>query len=112
MRILLVDDEDVIRQLMTEMLRDQGAAVVTARDGREAQTFLDGQDDFDAMVLYVSLPRMNGLRVLERLRAKGSRLPVVLIAGEARVSSDDCQRLAVGPVLLKPFKVAELMDAI
>src|SRR3954467_10849067 len=74
--ILLVDDEDAVQKLLTNPLEREGYRVVSARDGEEA---LDrfGEANPDLVVLDIMLPRLDGLEVCKRLRAR-STVPIIM----------------------------------
>jgi len=80
--ILVVDDEPGIRQLLGEILTDEGYTV-TAVDCGEAVVELFARDSFDLVILDVALPGMDGIEVLRQLRSAGQRVPVVAVSGHA-----------------------------
>lgn len=109
MRVLVVeDDPDLLRQLATG-LEEAGYAVDQAADGEEGH-FLGDTEPYDAVVLDLGLPIIDGVSVLERWRAEGHQMPVVILT--ARDSwSDKVQGLDAGAddYLAKPFKMEELL---
>jgi len=76
-RILLVDDEQAIQKLVAYPLRRDGYDVVAARDGREALDRFSAEP-FDLVVLDVMLPRVDGIEVCRRLRAR-SQVPIIML---------------------------------
>lgn len=112
-RLLLVDDDDDIRevaQAAIELLSDW--EVVTAASGREALDLAEGQT-FDAVVLDVMMPELDGPSTLERLRAIAvhSAVPVVFLT--AKVQATDRDRFAgmdICGVVTKPFDPMTLVD--
>jgi len=111
-RLLLVDDNAPLRELVCEVLRDDGFEVVTAGDGAEALDLLRRGDAFDVVVLDDEMPRLTGRQLLSLLRAEGCQMPVVLVSGSLELSREDCARLDVGPVVRKPLLLPQLADAI
>ena len=109
MRVLVVeDDPDLLRQLTTG-LEEAGYAIDQATDGEEGH-FLGDTEPYDAVVLDLGLPIIDGVSVLERWRAEGRRMPVLILT--ARDSwSDKVQGLDAGAddYLAKPFKMEELL---
>ncbi len=108
-RVLVVDDEDNIRFLVSSALSLAGMETETAATGRDA---LDRIATWrpDAVVLDVMLPDLDGFAVLQRLRDRGHRVPVVFLT--ARGTTEDRVRgLSDGgdDYLVKPFEVAELV---
>ncbi len=83
-RILVVDDEDGIREILKDILQDEGHQVAEAQNGQEAlELFAEGF--FDLVFLDVWLPGMGGLEVLEKIMSRNSELPVIMISGHARI---------------------------
>jgi DNA-binding response OmpR family regulator len=80
--ILLVDDEPLPRQLFGELLHEQGFAVHTAADGAAALRVLD-RVPVEAVLLDLVMPRMPGLELLARIRARDPQLPVIVLTAQA-----------------------------
>lgn len=78
-RVLIVDDEPAIREIVSELLSDEGYAVRCVRDGVEALEAIE-QDRFDLVVTDVKMPRLDGLGLVRELRFRGHGLPVVLMS--------------------------------
>ena len=87
MHILFVDDEPDFLELMEKRLGKRGFTVTTAPGGEEALALLDGDASFDAVVLDVKMPGMDGIEVLRRIKAKRPKVPVLLLTGHASVES-------------------------
>ena len=109
MRVLIVEDEpNLLRQLRT-VLEGAGYAVDTAGDGEEGH-FLGSTENYDAVVLDLGLPEVDGLTVLDRWRKEGRTTPVLVLT--ARDSwSDKVAGLDAGAddYLAKPFQTEELV---
>lgn len=107
MRLLLVEDEPDLLSGLARALRRQGYAVDTAQDGEEGLTKAL-EADYDALVLDLMLPRLDGWTVLERLR-KQKDTPVLLLTARDR-TEDRVRGLDTGAddYLVKPFEHAEL----
>lgn len=108
MRLLLVEDEPTLSRQLRDMLEKAGYAVDTAQDGEEGH-FLGSSENYDAVILDIGLPKLDGLKVLERWRKEGKTMPVLLLT--ARDSwSDKVAGLDSGAddYLAKPFKMEEL----
>ncbi|MFV0427144.1 MAG: response regulator transcription factor [Beutenbergiaceae bacterium] len=111
-RLLVVDDEPNIRELLAASLRFAGFAVQTAPDGRRAvQCAL--QDNPDLIVLDVMLPDMDGFTVTRRLREQGKLMPVVFLTARDE-TSDKVAGLTVGgdDYVTKPFSLDEVIARI
>lgn len=107
MRLLVVEDEPDLRAGLARALREEGYAVDTAADGEEGFFKANGTD-YDAVILDVLLPRMDGWEVLRRLRATRAT-PVLLLTAKDR-SADRVRGLDGGAddYLVKPFDLPEL----
>jgi DNA-binding response OmpR family regulator len=110
-RILLVDDEQSIQTLLSFPLQKEGYEVVQASDGREALARF-GETAFDLVVLDVMLPRMDGLEVCRRLRARSS-VPIIMLTAKAE-EIDKVLGLELGAddYITKPFSVREFRSRV
>ena len=111
MRILVVDDDDAVREALRRALQLEGYEVELASDGAEAldRLKLDSVEP-DALVLDVSMPRLDGLEVCRRLRRGGSNLPVLMLTARDEVA-DRVAGLDAGAddYVVKPFALEELL---
>jgi putative two-component system response regulator len=111
-RILVIDDEDVIRMLVMEILETAGYAVTGAESAERALQLL-GKTEFDLVVSDVVMPGLSGLELLELVRERYASLPVVLVtgAGTYETLSQALTRGAAG-LVTKPFAHADLQAAV
>jgi DNA-binding response OmpR family regulator len=111
-RILLVDDEQPIQTLLSFPLQRDGYEVVQAADGAEALARFDEQI-FDLVVLDVMLPRMDGLEVCRRLRAKGETVPIIMLTAKSE-EIDKVLGLELGAddYITKPFSMREFRSRV
>jgi putative two-component system response regulator len=111
-RILVIDDEDVIRNLMLEILEVAGHEVVGAETAERALELLE-ESDFELVVSDVIMPGLSGLELLGSVRARRASLPVVLVTGAGTYDtlSQALTRGAAG-LVTKPFAHAELQNAV
>ena len=109
--ILVVDDEEVLRQMVTAVLEDHGYRVRTAADGEEALRCLQtGEEHIDLVLLDMVMPGMDGEAVFHALRAIDSSLPVLLTSGYAQEAPG--QRLKAAGALgliYKPYRSETLL---
>lgn len=109
MRILIAEDDQVLADGLLRTLRAAGAAVDHVANGEDADAALLMHDGFGLLILDLGLPKLGGLEVLRRLRARGSRLPVLILTAadsvEDRVRGLD---LGADDYMAKPFALAEL----
>jgi putative two-component system response regulator len=111
-RILVIDDEAVIRMLVVEILESAGYDVTSAESAERALALLD-KEEFDLVVSDVIMPGLSGLELLEAVRARRASLPVVLVtgAGTYETLSQALTRGAAG-LVTKPFAHSDLQSAV
>lgn len=111
-RVLVVEDQEDIAALYESALEGAGFGVRKAYTGEEGVSLFE-DEGADVVVLDMTLPEMNGLQTLARIRALDARVPVVMATGE---DSDDkrrqCERLGVRHYLAKPVAGDDLIGAI
>jgi excisionase family DNA binding protein len=111
-RILVVDDDEVIRLLFKDTLEEEGHSVVTASTSTEGIEFIK-RGDFDLVFLDLKMPDMDGAELLKQLRGLKPRLPVTVITGYP--GSQMMERaLRQGPlgVMEKPFNAPDIITAV
>ena len=108
MRILLAEDDAILADGLTRCLRQSGYAVDCAKTGTEADATLVA-GEYDLVILDLGLPKLNGIEVLRRLRARGSKMPVLILTALDGVG-DRVRGLDLGAddYLAKPFALTEL----
>lgn len=108
MRILLTEDDPALADILTRACIQAGCSVQWVNDGISADLALT-TETYDALILDLGLPRMDGLEVLKRLRKRGNRLPVLILTArdaiEDRVAGLDS---GADDYLPKPFNIVEL----
>ena len=110
-RILLVDDERAIQTLLSYPLQKDGYEVVCASDGREALTRF-GEGSWDLIVLDVMMPRLDGLEVCRRVRAK-STVPIIMLTARAEeVDKVVGLELGADDYITKPFSLREFRSRV
>ena len=112
MRLLLAEDDPILGDGVAAGLRHAGYNVDWLQDGREVAATLESEE-FDLLILDLNLPGLPGLQVLEALRARGDRLPVIIMTARDAVS-DRITGLDTGAddYLVKPFDLDELLARI
>jgi two-component system OmpR family response regulator len=109
MRLLIVEDEPDLRRQLQRTLTDAGYAVDVAADGEDGQ-FLGETEPYDAVVLDLGLPKVDGVTVLERWRAAGRDFPVLILTARDRWSEKVAGFDAgADDYLTKPFHSEELL---
>lgn len=109
--ILVIDDSLLVRKQVGNALRGLGYAVVEAVDGLDALEKLDANPHVQMMICDVNMPRMNGIEFLERLSARGSSVPIVMLTTEGEPELiQRAKALGAKGWLIKPFK-PEFLEA-
>lgn len=115
-RILVVEDEELIREMLVVALEEEGYGVVTASDGRTALEYLKNFEPnsvevvFDLVILDLMLPQINGLDICRLLRHQGNPVPILMLSAKGS-ETDRVLGLEVGAddYLTKPFSMRELV---
>jgi len=109
MKILLVEDDDMLSKGLSMAFQETGYAVQVSNDGIEADLFLT-TSQYDLVVLDLNLPSLDGLEVLKRFRKAGNSTPVLILSArdtvQSRVTGLD---LGANDYLTKPFELSELV---
>lgn len=112
LRILLVDDEEDVREALSEMVQSQGHTVVHAGGGPEALRLLEADTDIDLVVTDLVMPAMTGWELAEAVKARRPGLPVGVVTGWGDVpEAAPATRRAIDFLLSKPVTLEALADA-
>ena len=109
MRILIAEDERNLNRILAKQLSDSGYAVDACFDGQEALDYLEAEP-YDAIILDIMMPKMDGLTVLRKIRAKDIDTPVLFLTARDSIA-DRVKGLDAGAddYLTKPFAFEELL---
>ena len=112
MRILLAEDEPSLSRAIIALLEKHNYSADAVYDGQEALDYLEAEN-YDAVILDIMMPKLDGLSVLRMLRERGSQIPVLLLTAKSEVE-DKVTGLDSGAndYLTKPFATAELLARI
>jgi PAS domain S-box-containing protein len=102
--VLVIDDEDLVRDVVTRMIQDLGYGAVSAPDGASGLAMVDAQP-IDLVLVDMTMPRMSGADVIGALRAKHPAIPIVLCSGYDRDGKGPAKADAYLP---KPFRIDAL----
>lgn len=114
-RILLVDDEKELVELIKQRLEASGYEVLTAYNGPEALEKAKDEDDIELIILDIMMPVIDGIEVLRRLRneVKTRMVPVVMLTAKGDTESMmKAGELGSTDYVIKPFDAKELLDLI
>jgi signal transduction histidine kinase/ActR/RegA family two-component response regulator len=111
-RILVVDDEEYVRDLLRDILEKEGCETVVAEGGHQALSLFDS-GNFDAVFTDIGMPDMNGWEFSRALRQRDRKIPVAVITGWGEaVSSHEQQAAQVDWVLAKPFETPQIVEMV
>jgi DNA-binding response OmpR family regulator len=112
MRLLIAEDEVSLAEALTVFFEKNQFTVDTVNDGLSAYEYA-GADDYDAIILDVMMPKMDGIEVLRRLRADGNKTPIMMLTAKAqkddRITGFDA---GADDYLPKPFEADELLSRV
>ncbi len=111
-RVLVVDDDNTIRDLVSTILSEKGYRVNTVNDGLQAMEMIL-VNEYDCIILDINMPKMNGIETLEAIREQDSYTYILIISGEAE--KGEVQQVIDGGAdkfLAKPFKNKDLLHII
>lgn len=109
MRLLIVEDERRLNQIISKSFEKEGFCVDSCFDGEEALSFIEA-GEYDAIIMDIMMPKMSGMEVLQKIRNHGNSTPVLLLTAKDAVS-DRVTGLDAGAddYLIKPFAFEELL---
>ena len=112
MRLLVVEDEKKLNELIRKKLEKEYYGVDSCFDGEEAVRYVEGTE-YDAIILDIMLPKLDGFEVIKRIRAKKNKVPILLLTARDNID-DKVKGLDYGAddYLVKPFIFEELMARI
>lgn len=110
MRILIVDDDREIVELLNIYLQNENCEVLKAYNGQQALSYLKNDDEISLVILDVMMPKVNGLEVLEKLRNAHHQIPVIMLSAKSS-DNDKIQGLISGAddYVTKPFNPLEVI---
>ncbi len=112
LRLLVVEDEQDLRELLVQGLARRGFLVAAAGDGDAALAVL-AEQEFDVVILDLRMPRRDGIQVLQQIRADGHDGEVIIVTGHADIETAiEAVKLHAFDYLTKPFQFAELVQAV
>ena len=111
-KVLVVDDYAHIRQMLYEVLKDQGYHIMTAPNGEAALETLSSHN-FDLVITDLNMGRVNGIEVLKKAKSLSPQPGVIIATGNSDVAYViEALRCKADDYILKPFRIADLLDRI
>jgi two-component system OmpR family response regulator len=116
LRILLIDDEESIRQIYAETLGRHGYQVDTAEDGESGWQMIEAagrdSDRYGLLITDNNMPKLSGFELVKRVRSAHLALPVIMASGMANVTLSEIKSLGLDAILSKPFFPNELINTV
>ena len=110
-RILVVDDDDTSRRVLSEMLETLGHIVTQAENGKYALKRYHCESP-DVIITDIVMPEMDGLELIRNVRLTGSDVGILAVAGMGMLVRDEVMDAGADRLVGKPFRMAELEDAV
>ncbi|HEV7395544.1 MAG TPA: ATP-binding protein [Pyrinomonadaceae bacterium] len=112
MRLLVVDDEGTVRDVLAESLRAEGCEVITAETGQEALELFDKyHGEFDAVFTDIGMPNMNGWELANAIRRRSESIALAIVSGWADAISCDTRNVVKADwVVSKPFDINRISE--
>lgn len=112
LRVLVVEDEEVLREAIESLFLKKGCKVHTSENGRKAFAIVESEE-IDFVISDVRMPDGDGLELLQKLRARNPHLPLVLLAtGFADLTEEEAIKRGAVALMHKPFRGAKLVQQV
>ena len=116
MKILIVDDDDVVRQLILKILKSENYEVIQAVNGKDALNVLTEQKNIQLVITDLIMPEMEGIETINHVKKEFPHIKILAISGGGKGSPysylNIAKRLGADSTLSKPFVKQQLLDAI
>ncbi|UKV13252.1 response regulator [Thalassospiraceae bacterium SW-3-3] len=114
-KILFIDDDNMVRQTITEGLRASGFTVVSASNGQQGlENFLRAKPDI--VITDIIMPDKDGLNAIQEIRKKDLKIPIIAVSGGGRTHNmeflDLAEQLGANATIAKPFRITMLVSEI
>jgi DNA-binding NtrC family response regulator len=114
-RILIVEDEENIRKMLSQVLENLDHEINTASDGNKAVAFLN-ENEIDLVITDIVMPNREGLETIQEIRANWPDVKIIAMSGGGRVGNmnylDMAKKMGAAAVLKKPFSMSQLRSTI
>ncbi|AXH14148.1 response regulator [Malaciobacter mytili] len=113
LKLLFVEDEDDLINIITDTLTKLQANFLTAQNGQDALKIVEENPDIDAVITDINMPIMNGLEMIKILKEKNPSIPVVIMSAHTEIEYiDKAKEFGVENYLLKPFDFIKFIELI
>lgn len=111
-RILVADDEEILRMLIVDTLEDNDYEIDEAEDGAEALQLINSKD-YDLVLLDYMMPEYTGLEVIEQVRRSGNDVKIVMLTAKAQKKDEDiAKETGANYFISKPFSPIALLETV
>ncbi len=114
-KILIIEDDDILRAMLTRFLRKSGYSVDSTEDGAAGLNMV-GSNSYDLIVTDIIMPGKEGIETIQEIRRGGCNMPVIAISGGGRMGPDSylplAKMLGADATLGKPFKNDEFLKCV
>ena len=110
-QILIVEDDSTIRSVLADLFAFEGYGVATAANGREALAIVE-RSTIDVLLTDLAMPVMDGWVLGRMLRARGSRIPIIVMTATARDLAEEARELDAAAYLVKPFDLGTVVAVV
>ena len=113
LKLLFVEDEEALIEIITDTLKKLEANFLTAKNGEEALSLVDENSDIDIIITDINMPIMNGWVMIEELNSRGSKTPIIIMSAHTELDYiNKAKELGVDNYLLKPFDFIKFIDLV
>lgn len=107
--VMIVDDEEMMREAVTEMLGDRAEKIIPAESGDAAIKKLEETDKINVVITDLKMPGMDGFALLDRMKVMDPSIPIVVMSGYSETFSvEEAMKRGAAEYILKPFKKEEI----
>ena len=112
LKILIVDDNPAVADILSQLCEFLGHEVLCAKDGAEGLLLLHAEPDVDMVFTDYKMPKMDGAKMTKRVKETYSNLPVILITGSVLVTDYELESAGFDAVVHKPFELTTIAKSI
>ncbi len=113
LKLLFVEDEEDLMEIITDTLNKLEANFLSARNGEEALAVIEKNSDIDLIITDLNMPVMNGFAMAKELLKKGNKIPIIVMSAHTETDYiENARELGIENYLLKPFDFIKFIDLV
>lgn len=113
LKLLFVEDEEDLMEIITDTLNKLEANFLSARNGEEALRVIENNSDIDLIISDLNMPVMNGFTMAKELLKKGNKIPIIVMSAHTEADYiENAKELGIENYLLKPFDFIKFIDLV